>query len=231
MVRSNYSINQLSFIHIPKTAGLSLHAELVGHFGVENTIRIGNQEDRALFLSMESEQLKNYAYVAGHISIKELSEKGIHYPTISVLREPFRRLVSLQHYLTNSDHKQHQGLNFNNIDQLLQDMFLKKTFNMQCWHLCGRPSFELALQSIRYNNIFVVPIEYYQDLLDTLSDLLGIVLCNQRINATQYKTPVDVDGPKNELLDPIIGDDKKLFSYVKENYEIIKQAFVQSLAR
>jgi hypothetical protein len=230
MNRFNCNINKLSFIHIPKTAGLSLHAELVGYFGVENTIRIGSQEERALFFFMESEQLKNYAYIAGHISVKELSQKGIHYPTISVLREPVRRLVSLQHYLTNSDHKEHQGLNFNNIDQLLQEMFLKKTFNLQCWHLCGRPSFELALQSIRNNNLFVVPLEYYQDLLDTLSDLLGITLCNQCINVTQYKTPVDIDGLKNELLDLIIGDDKKLFSYVMQNYESLKQAFIQSLA-
>lgn len=227
----NCNINKLSFVHIPKTAGLSLHAELEKYFGKEKSIRFGNQEKRALFLSMEPEQLKKYDYITGHVSIDELSQKGIHYPTISVLREPVRRLISLQNYLTNSNHEDHQGFSFNNIEQLLQDMLSKKAINLQCWHLSGRPSFELAVESIRKNNIFVVPLEYYQDLVDTLSDLLGTPLRNIQTNVTQYKTSVDADDPKYDLLDPIISDDKKLFTYVKKNYESLKQKFIQSLAR
>ncbi len=231
MDRSNCSINKLAFVHVPKTAGMSLHTELKKYFGKKKSIRFGNQEERFLFLSMESEQLKNYDYVGGHISFEELSKKGIHYPTISVVREPVRRLISLQHYITNSDLKEHQGVSFNSIELLLQDIFSQKAFNMQCWHLCGRPSFELAVQSIRKNNIFVVPLEYYQDLVDTLSGLLGTPLSNLRRNVTQYKNSVDVDELKHDLFDPIIGEDKKLFSYVKQNYESLKQEFIQSLAR
>ncbi len=231
MDHSNCSINKLSFVHIPKTAGLSLHAELQKHFGKEKTIRFGDSEGRNLFLSIDPEQLKKYDYITGHINIEELSKKGIHYPTISVLRAPVSRLFSLQNYLTDSNHEDHQGFSFNDIEQLLQYMFSRKAFNMQCWHLGGRPSFELAVESIRKNNIFVVPLEYYQDLLETLSDLLGTPLRNLHRNVTQYKTSVDVDDLKHDLLDPIIGEDKKLFSYVKESYESLKQAFIQSLAQ
>ena len=225
------SINKLSFVHIPKTAGLSLQAELENYFGKEKTIRIGNQEEREKFLSMKPEKLKSYDYISGHISVKELSQKGVHYPIISVLREPVKRLVSLQHYLTNSNLDQHRGVDFNNIDMLLEYMLSRGEFNMQCWHLCGTPSFKLATESIKTNNIFVIPLEYYQDLLDTLSDLLGISLKNRHINVTKYTNLIQSDDIKHELLDPLIGEDKKLYSYVKENYKNLKREFIQSLAR
>ncbi len=228
---SDHNINNLSFIHIPKTAGLSLHAELERYFGKEKTIRFGDKEGRSLLLSMEPETLKNYDYIGGHISVEELSNKGIHYPIISVVREPVRRLISLQHYITNSNHQEHQGVEFSGIEQLLQDMFSKKLFNMQCWHLCGRPSFDLAVESIRKNSILVVPLEYYQNLIETLSQLLGAPLSNLQKNVTQYKTSVDVGDLEHDLLGPIIGDDMKIFSYISENYESLKQAFIQSLAR
>ncbi len=227
---SNYRINKLSFVHIPKTAGVSLHDELEKYFGKENSIRFGDKKARPLFLSMEPEQLKKYDYITGHLTIMDLSQKGIHYPTISVLREPCRRLISLQHYLTNSNREGHQGLSFKDIGELLQYMWSNKQINVQCWHLGGRSRFELAVESIKKNNIFVVPLEYYQDLLETLSDLLGTPLRNLHRNVTHYKTSVDVDDLQHDLLDPVIGDDKKLFSYVKENYESLKQEFIQSLA-
>ncbi|GEM_PF-2760227 len=231
MNRSNCRLNKLSFVHIPKTAGLSLHAELEKHFGKEKSIRFGSKELRDLFLSMEPEQLKKYNYITGHICIEELSQKGIHYPTISVLREPVRRFISMQHYLTNSNFKEHQGAIYNNIEQLLQDKLSKRAINQQCWHLCGKTSFARAVESIRRNNIFVAPLEYYQDFIETLSDLLGTYLSNLHINVTQYKTSFDTDDPKYDQLDPVIGDDKKLFLYVKQNYESLKQDFIKSLAR
>ena len=231
MNHSNCSINKLSFIHIPKTAGVSLHTELQKHFGKEKSIRFGSKERRDLFLSMEPEQLKKYDYITGHLSVAELSQKGIHYPTISVLREPVRRFISMQHYLTNSNLKEHQGVVYKNIEQLLQDKLSKKVINQQCWHLCGKPSFALAVESIRNNNIFVVPLEYFQDLIDTLSGLLRTPLGNIHRNITQYKTSFNADDPKYDRLDPVIHDDKKLFSYVKQNYESLKREFIQSLAR
>lgn len=231
MDRANCRIDKLSFVHIPKTAGLSLHAELEKYFGAENSIRIQNQEDRALFSNMTQKQLEQYSYITGHISVGELTRRGINYPIISVLREPVRRLISLQHYLTNSDHKEHLGINFENIEVLLQNMFNKKEFNLQCWHLCEKENFELAVESIRKNNIFVVPLEYYQDLIETLSGLLGTPLSNISINVTQYKAEVGAINLKHDLLEPIIGEDIKLFSYVKQNYENLKHAFIQSVMR
>ena len=229
MDRSDSIIKKLSFVHIPKTAGLSLHAELEKYFGKENSLRVGNQEMRSVFLSMKVNELKNYSYISGHISFSELSERGINYPAISVLREPVRRLISLQNYITNSNHKEHEGIGYDNIELLLQEMFYKNKCNLQCWHLCGRPSFELAVESIKKNNIFVVPLEYYQDLIETLSELLGTPLINRHINVTQYKTVVDADDLKYDLLDPVLGDDKKLFLYVTQNYENLKQGFIRSL--
>jgi hypothetical protein len=230
MDRANCIFNKLAFVHIPKTAGLSLHAELEKFFGDKNSLRIGNQEMREVFLLMAPEQVQKYSYITGHISVAELAQKGIFYPTISVLREPIERLISLQHYITNSDRKEHQGIGFKNIEMLLENMISEKKINMQCWHLSGANTFELALESIRKNNIFVVPLEYYQDLLATLSVLLQAPLNNLHINVTNYSATVDASDLKHELLDPIVGDDRKLFSYVKQNYEILKQEFIHSLS-
>ena len=228
----NCVLDKLSFVHIPKTAGISLHSELEKHFGKEKTIRFGDKKRRNLFLSMETDQLKKYNYITGHILLPELIQKGINYPTISVMRDPVRRLVSLQHYMTNSNLSDHNGCNFKNFDDCLQYLFSNNSCNVQCWHLCGRGNFDAAVDSIRTNNIFVAPLEYYQDLIDTLSNLLGTHIDNIHKNITKYKDSVeDTDNLNHTLLDPLIGEDKKLFSYVKNNYENIKQEFIKHLPK
>ena len=53
-------LQNLAFIHIPKTAGLSLHHELKKHFVQSASVRFGNQEDRERFLNLYSDELKKY---------------------------------------------------------------------------------------------------------------------------------------------------------------------------
>lgn len=231
MNNSKRYMNKLSFVHIPKTAGLSLHDELEKHYGKACSLRVGSREDRCFFLSMSTEQLYKYNYIGGHVSVEELSKKEINYPIISVVREPVKRLISLQNYLTNSNRNEHQGINYESIEQLLKNMLHEGQINMQCWHLSGKHSYDCAIESIKNNKIFVVPLEHYQDLIDTLSNLLGTPLSNRRSNVTQYKTSINSDNLNNEILDHIIGDDNKLFSYVKQNYENLKKEFIQSLTR
>lgn len=224
-------LEKLSFIHVPKTAGLSLNFELERHFGAEKSIRIQNEEDRKSFFLLDNDVLKNYNYVTGHLSHSELLEKGIDYPTIAIVREPVLRLISLQHYLTQSKHEEHGNFCYENFGQLLNDMLHKKELNLQCWHLCGKPMFDEAVEHIVKHKIYLVPLEYYDDLIFTLSNLLGSRLINRQINVTKYESRIDCDVREYEILDEIVGDDIRLYSYALNNYEQLKSNFVQSLSK
>ncbi len=62
-------IRRLLFVHIPKTAGISLHSQLEKAFPASQSIRFGNRTANARFPQMGPEQFQNFAYITGHQSL------------------------------------------------------------------------------------------------------------------------------------------------------------------
>jgi len=232
--QSTNRLNSLVFIHIPKTAGLSLHHVLVKHFGKTNSIRIGNQEDRAWFLENPPEELKKYCYIAGHISQSEVLNKSINYPSIAIVRNPWERMVSLLRYFRTSNLPAHQNLKFDGFESFAEHYTRTGQFNMQCWHFSGTHKPDDSVEAVAMINrchMYVAPLEYYGDFLKTLSGLLGTRLENVYINVTPKGKPVTLTNADRRLLEPLIGEDLKLYEYVKENYESLKHSFIESVTR
>ncbi len=226
--QSQSNIDHLAFIHIPKTAGLSLHAVLESHFGKQASYRAGNVEERDQFLKTPSAGFRGYSYITGHLSLRELLDKGIDFASVAVVRNPLERLVSLLGYQRKSSLSEHKDLKFDRIESFVEHMTRTGQFNMQCWHLSGTHKFEDAVEMIHRHHIYVAPLEYYDDFLSTLSGLLGSQLENVRVNVTPKGDPITLTDSDRQLLEPLIGEDMKLVEYIKENYDRLKNDFIEN---
>jgi sulfotransferase famil protein len=219
-------LDRLAFVHIPKTAGLSLHAVLEKHFGKACSVRFGNQEDRTRFSELSSEALNSFHYITGHLSMKELQDKEVDYPTVAVVRDPIDRLVSILKYYRKSELSDHRGLKFNEVKSFVEHMKNSGQYNMQCWHFGGTHKFEHAVEMIYRNCLYVAPLECYDDFLMTISGLIGAQLKNVRLNVTPKDDSIQFRDTDFTLLEPLIIEDLKLVNHIRNNYEEIKKNFI-----
>lgn len=87
---------KLIFLHIPKTAGQSVHEALVGGFGAD-AVCPARVNDQLYTLSVE--QLQGYRVFSGHMDWSRLDcVRGPRY-VFTVLREPRDRILSFYFYL------------------------------------------------------------------------------------------------------------------------------------
>jgi hypothetical protein len=228
--RQSY-LKNLVFIHIPKTAGMSLHHEIEKHFGRGVSARFGDEEARARFHKMSSDELRKFSYIAGHISLQEVMGKKIDYPAISVLRDPVERLMSLWQYHRKSTLSAHDDLKFDDLAAFVAYRMRTNQVNMGCWYFSHTRKFEDAVEMIHRRHIYAAPLEYYDDFLKTLSELSGTHLENVRINVTPRHKPRNITDEERQLLQPLINEEQKLFSYVSENYELLKREFIEAMTR
>ena len=59
----------LIFVHIPKTAGLSLYHELASQ--IKPAIRFGDQNSKKQFAQLSFGDLQQYRFISGHIAFSE----------------------------------------------------------------------------------------------------------------------------------------------------------------
>ena len=148
-------LRKLVFIHIPKTAGLSLHSVLEQYFGETASVRFGNKEDRIRFQETTKNEFRKYSYISGHLSLKEIKDKFINYPTVALVRDPIKRLLSLLQYFRESGLVDHQSLKFDSVEAFADYMGRTGQINMQCWHLSGTQKFEDAVDMIHRNHLYM----------------------------------------------------------------------------
>ena len=89
-------MSKVHFLHIPKTAGQSVHQLLVDTFGCENTcpLRVNSQ------ITQENiTDIKKYDVVSGHFDWDILLNQSPADFTFTVLRKPVDRILSFYHYL------------------------------------------------------------------------------------------------------------------------------------
>lgn len=86
------------FLHLPKTAGQSVHRYLTKVFGTENIcpVRVNNQ-----FREYSHKQIIKYKIFSGHLDWKSLEFVNKPVFTFTILRDPLERIVSFYLYMKN----------------------------------------------------------------------------------------------------------------------------------
>jgi hypothetical protein len=217
---------KLSFLHIPKTAGISLTNQLSRYFESDSTFQVRSFSDRLKFENSNIDYLEDFDFIAGHISFNELVQKCINFPSISIVRNPIDRLNSLFNYSYTSNLDEHADKFNSNLDFITNQRILNQ-YNMQCWHFSENRSALSAIDCIENNNILVVPLERYDFLINSLSKILNFELVNEFDN----KTPVNNFNlsPDLKVDDPLIDEDLILFNYVSNNYLKLIDRFISNL--
>ena len=89
-------MNKVHFLHIPKTAGQSVHQLLVDAFGINNVcpLRVNSQIN-----PKNITDIKKYDVVSGHFDWDILTNQSAANFTFTVLRKPIDRILSYYHFL------------------------------------------------------------------------------------------------------------------------------------
>jgi hypothetical protein len=219
---------KLLFVHIPKTAGLSLNAELTNCFGRSSSFRAGDSAGIKKLKKLTSDELKNFTYITGHMTLHDFRCKGIDYPAITIVRNPIDRFLSMFNYLNQSDHPDHQSLKFEKIDNFIDYLFNKKQDNIQCKFIGNEKEHSKSIEIIQNGLLYLAPLEYIDDMIKTLSGIFNKPLQLSHTNKS-HKTEKD---SSNRLviqreLKQFWDEDMKLHEFVVENYFTLKAVMLK----
>lgn len=222
-------LEKLLFVHIPKTAGLSLHYELKNVFDTDHSIRFGNHDSVQDFRTLPKDEIKSYRYITGHIPLKEFRDKGIDYPVITIIRDPIDRLLSMYKYLLASDHPDHKNLKFTNIEDFIKHVKQIKESNIQCKFIGGDEACLNTLKKIKTEKIYIVPLIYFDDMIKSLSEILPQPIKNIKVNqSSNNKLEKNIETKKliQTQLKSYIEQDYELYEIVSREYTQIKNNFL-----
>lgn len=88
--------SKLLFLHIPKTAGQSVHAAIEKAFG-KSSVCPARVNDQLRLLT--AEELSRYRVFSGHFDWEPFDKLGNSLVTFTVLRDPLERILSFYFYL------------------------------------------------------------------------------------------------------------------------------------
>lgn len=94
------SIKKIHFLHIPKTAGQSVHQLLVDAFDRVSPLRLNGQYNELGLASV-----RDFDVISGHIDWSLMRSGGEAEFTFTVLRKPVDRILSFYHYLRTEANK------------------------------------------------------------------------------------------------------------------------------
>lgn len=206
---------QLVFIHIPKTAGLSLHAALENIYGSESTLRI---EIGALqnFRKSPDNQVIDKAYVSGHFFYNDIKNRcEPDAILISILRDPIKRILSNYNYITNwVKHPLHEKTVQQSFSEYVyaNHKFLR---GLCCRYLAGVRQADAAIEVIRSRYALVGTTERLPEFVTALSGLIGEEIVQERTNVSAGQGPkIDLSVELCRTLLEITREDRKLLDFV-----------------
>ena len=208
---------QLVFVHIPKTAGLSLHSALENIYGKESTLRIGNEDDLQRLRQLPDDQVIDKAFLSGHFFYSDIKNRcRPDAILISILRDPIKRMLSNYNYITNWDkHPLHEQL----VRQSLSEhVYANRNFfrGLCCRQLSGVPQADAAIEIVQSRYALVGTTEHLPVFITALSRIIGENIAEGRTNVSLGQGPnIDLSSELCQVLLEITEEDRKLFHFLK----------------
>lgn len=153
------------FVHIPKTAGMSLVYAFNKYFGVAACKRFGNGDevDFAELSALSKSDLNASRFISGHFAYDDFRKFiGDEFRPICVFRDPVDRFISAYNYLRGrADHPRSADFPTSSFESYYDFLFhsARHEINIQCKYVSGFPSFSRALSVLREKNFIYASIE------------------------------------------------------------------------
>jgi len=205
----------IAFLHIPKTAGSTLHKTL------KSDVQIAWYKTPFYYPTMAEMKASNAQLIAGHMNLNQVlscSPRKIY----TIIRDPVERVVSEVRYIQRQT-KHHLHERFKN--ERLADIIAPDHPNVQaltnrmCKCLSSKKA-RGAIRKLRDHNISVAVIENFDHVLRAICDDLGVKdMSHKSARENQAPTPTKADDVfKNPAitarLKEITGEDQILYDFV-----------------
>jgi len=208
---------QLVFVHIPKTAGLSLHSALEKIYGKEATLRVGNEDELQQLRKLPDHQVIDKTFLSGHFFYGDIKNRC--HPDavlVSVLRDPIKRILSNYNYITNWEA---HPLYKQTVQQSFSDhVYANRNFlrGLCCRHLSGVPQADAAIEVISARYTLVGTTECLPAFGAALSQIIGENIVQERTNVSSGQGPkIDLSSELCAALLELTEEDRKLLAFVK----------------
>lgn len=226
--RKTVFTDPLFYYHIPKSAGLTFRYSIM--FGQMHKFKTTNDQNlsgvKGQIFDWDVPPSPSQLYHS-YCSVVAWKPYGFHeqfkqkFNLVTVVRDPFDRLVSRYRYKCNVS-----GINVSPED--FENFFRHEAqINHQSKLLSGSEdstpsSIDFYDRSIEHLDSFLAfgPIAKVNDMLENLISLYDLPnVIGQRMNVTPERTKFDWEPYRDEIMD-LNRFDKKLFDYVCENYRL-----------
>jgi len=226
------------FVHIFKTAGITVRNQIARNLGHDNFVQIndGEQHNGEEFsVAVRNIVRRNATGIGGHFSYHRFSgalkSVGLGVPwAFSYVRSPTSRLVSAYKYYAKrrSSGRLPEDLPNSLLDPEMYFRHVLETRpqaiqNHMCRQLSGNaePSFESAIYNIGRNFAFCGVTENIASTNDQFKDLVGFELdVSRHDNVSESDLSYEsLPLALRQELDALIGEDVRLYDYLKEYNE------------
>ncbi|HEV8501504.1 MAG TPA: sulfotransferase family 2 domain-containing protein [Casimicrobiaceae bacterium] len=209
------------FVHIQKTAGISLYNAIARAYGADRSMRFARSSDayKAQYLEMPDAELRGFRLLSGHFNLpfwqrRDLGPRVV----VSVVREPVERVLSTYRYIRSwKGHRRHASAGQMSIEAFVDDYAGDTArHNVQCTRLCGKPDCAEALAAAHAHVDLLGSVEALPLLTAELAAVLGATIDVGVDNRSS------VDSPRRADLDPKLvaallacnAEDAKLWGHV-----------------
>ena len=209
------------FVHIPKTAGMSLHNSMVRRFGPDHSLRYrgASPKYQEMYLQLSEADLARYRLLSGHFELplwlrRDVGDRYV----VSVVREPVERILSAYRYAKSwKEHPRHAELAHMSVAEFVDDHLNDgPRRNLQCRKLCGAADCDDALRMARQHVDLLGAVEVMDRFVAALGERLGVALEDRRDNRSPDQTPTraDLEPALIARLESGNAEDVKLWNYV-----------------
>jgi hypothetical protein len=221
---------RILFVHIPKTAGMSLYRALEGWATPERSIRFerGGAADEEQLRTLPPDELGRIRLMSGHLSMDHFRQRlGPGWTAITVLRDPVERALSLYSFVRGEpEHPWHARTRDRSVREFLA-WYRDEPFsvNQQCLFICSRPDAEWAYRTLKGEFALACTLERLPELVDRLGDMLGQAIVLPHENASRERLD------RSRVEEHVIADIETFDSADRVLYERVRRAgFVGTLA-
>ena len=183
---------RILFVHIPKTAGISLERALRQWAGDTAAIRFqfGGQADADVFRRLPAERIEQLRLISGHLSYRTFRHRlDDRWQAITILRHPLERFLSLYSFVRGTpNHPWHDEVSELSPAEFFDWQGADPTeANRQCRMVGGQPDADVAWETLNQRFLLASSVLHLPEMTAALSLAVGCELVVPHANRTHGK--------------------------------------------